>query len=81
MTPVLSRGVFDDPFLVVTVAETSKWDKLFKSGLGKFCGRQPLKNFKEYGLRNQMLFWQKILHVAIYFVYERKLKFFPKGKK
>ena len=23
-----------------------KWDKVFKSGLSKFCGRQPLKNFK-----------------------------------
>ena len=21
-----------------------KWDKVFKSGLSKFCGRQPLKN-------------------------------------
>ena len=25
-------------------------DKLFKSGLSKFCGRQPLKNLKGYGL-------------------------------
>ena len=25
-------------------------DKVFKSGLSKFCGRQPLKNFKRYGL-------------------------------
>ena len=21
-----------------------RWDKVFKSGLSKFCGRQPLKN-------------------------------------
>ena len=21
-----------------------KWDKVFKSGLSKFCGRQPLQN-------------------------------------
>ena len=27
-----------------------KWDKVFKSGLKKFCGRQPLKNLKGYGL-------------------------------
>ena len=26
-----------------------KWDKVFKSGLSKFCERQPLKNFKRYG--------------------------------
>ena len=29
------------------------WDKAFKSGLSKFCGRQPLKYFKGYGLRQQ----------------------------
>ena len=23
---------------------TKIWDKVFKNGLGKFCGRQPLKN-------------------------------------
>ena len=22
-----------------------KWDKVFQSGLSKFCGRQPLKNY------------------------------------
>ena len=27
-----------------------KWDKLFENGLSKFCGRQPLKNLKGYGL-------------------------------
>ena len=26
------------------------WDKIFKSELGKFCGRQPLKNLKGYSL-------------------------------
>ena len=26
------------------------WDKVFKSGLRKFRGRQSLKNFKGYGL-------------------------------
>ena len=31
------------------------WDKVFKSGLSKFCGRQPLKNFKGYGLLKQTI--------------------------
>ena len=26
------------------------WDKVFKNGLSKVCGRQPLKNLKGYGL-------------------------------
>ena len=26
------------------------WEKVFKSGLSKFCGRQPLKIFNGYGL-------------------------------
>ena len=26
------------------------WDKVFKNGLSKICGRQPLKNLKGYGL-------------------------------
>ena len=26
------------------------WDKVFNSGLSNFCGRQPLKNLKGYGL-------------------------------
>ena len=25
------------------------WDKVFKNGPSKICGRQPLKNLKEYG--------------------------------
>ena len=28
----------------------SKWDKVFKNGPSKICGRQPLKNLKVYGL-------------------------------
>ena len=27
-----------------------KWDKIFKSGPNKICGRQPLKHLKGYGL-------------------------------
>ena len=30
-------------------------DKFFKSGLSKFCGRQPLKNLKGYGLLKQTI--------------------------
>ena len=26
------------------------WDKVFKNGASKICGRQPLKNLKGYGL-------------------------------
>ena len=26
------------------------WDKVFKNGPSKVCGRQPLKNLKGYGL-------------------------------
>ena len=31
------------------------WDKVFKSGPSKICGRQPLKNVKGYGLLNGFL--------------------------
>ena len=27
-----------------------QWDKVFKNGPSKICGRQPLKNLKGYGL-------------------------------
>ena len=27
-----------------------KWEKVFKNGPSKICGRQPLKNLKEYAL-------------------------------
>ena len=26
------------------------WDKVFKNGQSKICGRQPLKNLKRYGM-------------------------------
>ena len=29
------------------------WDKVFKNGLSKYCGRQPLKSFKGYSLLKQ----------------------------
>ena len=31
------------------------WVKVFKNGTSKFCGRQPLKNLKWYGLPRQIL--------------------------
>ena len=30
------------------------WDKVFKKGLNKFCGRQPLKSWKGYELLKQI---------------------------
>ena len=30
--------------------EINIWDKVFKNGPNKFCGRQPLKNLKGHGL-------------------------------
>ena len=28
-----------------------RWEKVFKNAPSKICGRQPLKNFKGYGLQ------------------------------
>ena len=36
--------------MVSTQAKHHKWEKVFKNGPSKICGRQPLKNLKEYGL-------------------------------
>ena len=30
------------------------WDEVFKNEPSKICGRQPLKNLKEYGLLKQI---------------------------
>ena len=32
------------------ISYTNIWDKVFKKGLSKFWGRQPLESFKGYGL-------------------------------
>ena len=32
------------------------WDKVFKNGSSKICGRQPLKNGKGYGQLKQALY-------------------------
>ena len=37
--------------MVTSTQEWDKvWDKVFKNGPSKICGKQPLKNLKEYGL-------------------------------
>ena len=41
------------------------WDKVIKSGPSKICGRQPLKNLKEYGLLNNLVFHMDIFHKNI----------------
>ena len=33
----------------------NKWKEEFKSGLSKFCGKQPLKNMKGYGVLKQTI--------------------------
>ena len=35
---------------IKSVQNWVKWDKVFKNGPIKMCGRQPLKNVKRYGL-------------------------------
>ena len=42
-------------FWLPSVAGRILWDKVFKSGLSKFCGRQPLKNLKGYDLLKQTI--------------------------
>ena len=37
--------LFEGPLLLVI-----RWDKLFKNGPSKICGRQPLKNLKGFNL-------------------------------
>ena len=58
------------------------WDKVFWSGLSKFCGRQPLKNLLS-PLLNALpyFFFKKIEVIASYTIFKllRKLSF--KSKK
>ena len=46
--PSFYRGLTNKFFLTLRLSFI--WDKVFKSGLSKFCGRQSLKNFEGYGL-------------------------------
>ena len=49
-------------------AQKMKWDKVFKSGLGKFCGRQPLKNFKLFKFLKAAFTFLKAVFNKIYSV-------------
>ena len=40
---------FTEPFVYFSTTHHLKWNKLFKNGPSKICGRQPLKNLKGYG--------------------------------
>ena len=40
------------------------WDKVFKNGPSRICGRQPLKNFKRYGLRKETISLQIFLRLS-----------------
>ena len=39
--------VFSGVFLTVQTAVSSIWDRVFKNGPGKICGRQPLKIWRD----------------------------------
>ena len=41
--------------LIIAEELENKWNKLFKNGPNKICGKQPLKKQKEYGLINQAI--------------------------
>ena len=45
-------------FVIWIISSKVIWDEVFKSGLSKICGRQPLKSLKGYGLLKQTLFLQ-----------------------
>ena len=38
-----------------TGIEWVKWDRVFKNGPSKICGRQPVKNLRGYGLPKQTI--------------------------
>ena len=53
-----------NPTVTLTLSlnnHSSIWDKVFKNGLSKICGRQPLKNLNRSGLLKH-LFYRKPLH-------------------
>ena len=53
-----------NPTVTLTLSlnnHSSIWGKVFKNGLSKICGRQPLKNLKRSGLLKH-LFYRKPLH-------------------
>ena len=50
--------------LIKKMAAIIIWDKVFKNRLNKFCGRQPLKNLKGYGLLKQTISLQIFLRLS-----------------
>ena len=42
--------IFQNKSFFITIFSEHIWDKLFKNGPSKICGRQPLKNLKGYGV-------------------------------
>ena len=59
------------PIIVSQKDVLIKWDKVFTRGPSKFCGRQPLKSFKGYGMLKQTIspdFLKTVSH-KIYLVY------------
>ena len=48
-------GVYEVSGIKKLVFVIKIWNKVFKSGPSKICGRQPLKNLKGYGLLKQTI--------------------------
>ena len=44
----------------VNIWKLFKWDKVFKGGLSKFCGRQPLKNLLSLFLNICPSYWLSV---------------------
>ena len=51
----LGRTLTSKPPITAPIIEDI-WDKVFKSGRSKFCGRQPLKNLKGYSLLQHQIY-------------------------
>ena len=53
VNPLINANVFKILLMTKPISGSSfmtKWDKVFKNGPSKICGRQPLKNMKGCGL-------------------------------
>ena len=48
-----SRWLFSQKNSFIVFWQSSKWEKVFKSGPSKICGKHLLKNWKGYGLLRQ----------------------------
>ena len=47
--------------LIIAEELENKWNKVFKNGPSKICGKQSLKNQKEYGLIKQAICLPQVL--------------------